>query len=120
MYRFASYEHLVVELNTGYCKRRYINKHFNYSVWGGASALNTLLNMAAKDSAWEQRFDRTSFPTASSKQNAEENVVLSVNRHDGLQSGGQSIQDPYTRAIKYVEEHRIVEVFQVTIATLPF
>lgn len=75
--------------------------------------------MAAKDSAWEQRFDRTSFPTAS-KQNAEESVVLSVNHRDGLQSGGQSIQDPYTRAIKYLEEHRIVEVFQVTIATLPF
>lgn len=75
--------------------------------------------MAAKDNTWEQHFDRTTSP-APSKPNAEESVVLSLKRQDGLQSSGQSTQDPYTRAIKYLEEHRIVEVFQVTIATLPF
>lgn len=91
------------------CVRYYINKHFNYNRRG--RGFDTRIKMAAEDSAREQHFDRTSFPAASRK-NAEENVVLSSNCRDGLQSCGQSIQDPYTRAVKYLEEHRIVEVFQ--------
>ena len=88
----------------------YINKQL-ITVCG--EELNDVsFNMAAKDSAWEQQFDRGPV-LAPSKQNTEESVVLSLNRHDGLQSSGQSTQDPYTRAIKYLEEHRIVEVFQV-------
>ena len=46
-----------------------------------------------------------------------ERIALALNLKDGQQSIGQSEQDPYTLAVKYIEKHKIVEVFQVTIAT---
>ena len=46
-----------------------------------------------------------------------ERVCLSLNLKDGQKSAAQSSLDPYTQALRYVEEHRIVEVFQVTIVT---
>lgn len=67
--------------------------------------------MAAKDSAGFQEFPLASFAVPSVEQ-MEERVALVVNSQDGLQSLGQSVEDPYPRAVKYIERHRIVEVFQ--------
>lgn len=47
-----------------------------------------------------------------------ERIALALNLKDGQQSIGQSMQDPYTLAVKYIEKHKIVEVFQVTMETL--
>ena len=68
--------------------------------------------MAAKDCAAVQEFPRASFPVPSQKV-LEELSALNSNVSGGQQSAGQSADDPYTRAVKYVERHRIVEVFQV-------
>lgn len=73
--------------------------------------------MAAKDSAGFQEFPLASFAVPSVEQ-MEERVALVVNSQDGLQSLGQSVEDPYPRAVKYIERHRIVEVFQVTMETV--
>ena len=73
--------------------------------------------MAAKDNAGFQEFPQASFAIPS-EADAEERVVLALNVKDGHQSPAQSVEDPYTRAVKYVEKHRIVEVFQVTIETI--
>lgn len=73
--------------------------------------------MAAKDNAGFQEFPQASFAVPSEEQ-MEERVALVVNSQDGLQSPGQSVEDPYPRAVKYIERHRIVEVFQVTMETL--
>ena len=73
--------------------------------------------MAAKESAGFQEFPQASFAVPSVEQ-MEERVALVVNSQDGLQSLGQSAEDPYPRAVKYIERHRIVEVFQVTMETL--
>lgn len=51
-------------------------------------------------------------------QEMKERIALALNLKDGQQSLGQSVEDPYTRAVKYIEKHRIVEVLQVTMATL--
>lgn len=74
-------------------------------------------NMAAKDSAGFQEFPRATFAVPP-KAEMEERSALAFNLRDGQQSMGQSTEDPYTRAVKYLEKHRIVEVFQVTIVTL--
>ncbi len=63
-----------------------------------------------------QQFPETISVIPDEKEMAER-VCLSLNSKDGQKSIGQSIQDPYTQALKYIEQHRIVEVFQVTIAT---
>ena len=63
-----------------------------------------------------QQFPETVSVIPDEKEMAER-VCLSLNLKDGQKSVGQSLQDPYTQALKYIEEHRIVEVFQVTIAT---
>lgn len=51
-------------------------------------------------------------------QEMKERIALALNLKDGQQSLGQSVEDPYTRAVKYIEKHRIVEVLQVTMATI--
>ena len=72
--------------------------------------------MAAKDNAWSQEFPVASF-TIPSKEFTEEQVVIALKEKDGLQGVGQSSEDPYARAIQYVEKHRILEVFQVRFHT---
>lgn len=56
-----------------------------------------------------------STPPLPSDEEMKEQLCIALNLKDGQQSVGQSIEDPYTMAIKYIEKHRIVEIFQVTI-----
>ena len=72
--------------------------------------------MTAKESAGFQQFPQASFPTPS-KEEITEQVSIVLNLKDGQKSVGQSDEDPYTRAISYIERHKIVEVFQVTMVT---
>ena len=74
--------------------------------------------MAAEDKVGFQQFPRATF-IIPSKQEMKEQIYLALNLKDGQKSVGQSPEDPYTKAVKYIEEHQIVEVFQVTIATTP-
>lgn len=72
----------------------------------------------AEDNGGFQDFPQASFAIPSKKE-LEEHVALAFNVKDGQQSSGQSDEDPYSRAVKYVEKHHIVDVFQVTMETLP-
>lgn len=72
----------------------------------------------AEDNGGFQDFPQASFAIPSKKE-LEERVALAFNVKDGQQSSGQSDEDPYSRAVKYVEKHRIVDVFQVTMETPP-
>lgn len=73
--------------------------------------------MAAKeDNESHQEFPVASFPIPS-RAELEERVVLALNSKDGQQSCVQDGADPYTKAVNYVEKHRIIEVFQVSMDT---
>lgn len=63
-----------------------------------------------------QQFPETTVVIPDEKEMVER-ICLSLNLKDGQKSAGQSFLDPYTQAIRYIEEHRIVQVFQVTMAT---
>lgn len=69
--------------------------------------------MAAEDNESVQTFPPAAFDIPP-KQHIEEAVVLALNVQDGQQSLGQSVKDPYTRAVRYLEKHHIVEIFQVS------
>ncbi len=49
------------------------------------------------------------------REQAEEAAAIAANLMDGQKSIGQSMQDPYTASVHYLEKHRIVEIFQVTV-----
>lgn len=68
--------------------------------------------MAAKDCAGFQEFPQAKFSTPS-REEVEEQLCIAMNLKDGQQTAGQSLEDPYTRAVRYVHEHGIVEVLQV-------
>ena len=68
--------------------------------------------MAAKDHAGVQEFPQAKFIVPSQKE-LEEQVSMALNLKDGQQSAGQSVDDPYTRAVRYLNEHGIVDVLQV-------
>ena len=72
----------------------------------------------AEDNGGYHDFPQASFAIPS-KEEIEERVALAFNVKDGQQSSGQNDEDPYSRAVKYIEKHRIVEVFQVTMETYP-
>ena len=71
---------------------------------------------AQEDRESHQAFSAVMYatPTAS---NMEERLILALNAKDGQQSCSQDETNPYTRAVKYVEKHCIVEIFQVTMET---
>ena len=68
--------------------------------------------MAANDNVGFHQFPQAAYPVPDSKE-VEEKVAIALNLKDGQKSLGQSTEDPYTRALNYIEEHRITEVFQV-------
>lgn len=68
--------------------------------------------MAAKDKESAQQFPLMKNSLLNERE-LHEHLKLMDNVKDGQQSLGQSEQDPYTRAVKYLEHHRILEVFQV-------
>lgn len=68
--------------------------------------------MAAKDKESMQQFPLVKNALLNDRE-LHEHLKLMENVKDGQQSVGQSEQDPYTRAVKYLEHHRILEVFQV-------
>lgn len=68
--------------------------------------------MAADDHAGVQEFPPAKFILPSQKE-VEEQVCMALNLKDGQQSAGQSTTDPYTRAVRYLNQHGIVEVLQV-------
>ena len=73
--------------------------------------------MAAQDdNESHQEFPAASFAVPS-RAGLEERVVLALNAKDGQQSCVQDGADPYTKAVNYVEKHRIVEIFQVAMET---
>lgn len=69
--------------------------------------------MAAKDKESMQQFPLIKNALLNDRE-LHEHLKLMENVKDGQQSLGQSEQDPYTRAVKYLEHHRILEVFQVS------
>ena len=72
--------------------------------------------MAAEDRVGVQHFPRAGFDIPS-KEQIEETSAIAQNLLEGQQSVGQSLEDPYTRAVHYLEKHRIVEILQVTMVT---
>ncbi len=69
--------------------------------------------MSAKNNEGFQAFSQTNNAVLSREQ-AEEAASIAANVVDGQKSLGQSMQDPYTASVHYLEKHRIVEIFQVT------
>jgi len=75
--------------------------------------------MAAKDREGFQQFPNacTTFPDQAV---LEEEIELNLSLSEGQQSIGESEEDPYNRAVKYLEEHHIIEVFQVILKLLKY
>ena len=72
--------------------------------------------MAARDNEGFQQFSKAVYPVPTREQ-VEEAAAIAANLIDGQKSLGQSMQDPYTASVNYLEKHRIVEIFQVTMET---
>ena len=70
---------------------------------------------AQEDNESHQEFSVASFAVPS-RAELEERLVLSLNTKDGQKSCAQDGADPYTKAVQYVEKHRIVEIFQVPVS----
>lgn len=63
-----------------------------------------------------QEFPRALYKVPSREQ-IEEASAIAQNLLEGHQRVGQGLDDPYTRAVHYLEKHRIVEILQVTMET---
>ena len=73
--------------------------------------------MSAKDNEGCQAFSQAT-DSVPSREHIEQAAAIAANVIDGQKSIGQSMQDPYTASVHYLEKHRIVEIFQVTMETL--
>ena len=74
--------------------------------------------MAAKNASGFQQFPLAP-SSLLSEQETKEQIYVALNLKDGQQSATQSMEDPYTKAVNYIEKHKIVQVFQVTMTTGP-
>lgn len=72
--------------------------------------------MAAEDRAGFQEFSLAVYDIPPREQ-IEEASAIAQNLLEGHQGVGQSLADPYTHAVHYLEKHRIVEIMQVTMET---
>ena len=72
--------------------------------------------MAAKNNEGFQEFPLATF-TVPPREQTEELSAMTQNLLEGHQGIGESKDDPYTKAVRYLEKHRIVEILQVTIET---
>ena len=68
--------------------------------------------MAAKDHEGFQQFPNAS-DAVPNQVVLEEEIELKLSLLEGHQSIGESEEDPYNKAVKYLEEHHIIEIFQV-------
>jgi len=75
--------------------------------------------MAAKDNEGFQQFPNAC-STIPEQAVLEEEIELNLSLSEGQQSIGDSEQDPYNKAVKYLEEHHIIEVFQVILLKITF
>lgn len=73
--------------------------------------------MAASESKSFQQFPQATFAVPT-REHIEEIVAISANLVDGQKSAGQSVEDPYSAAVQYLEKHHVVEVLEVTMETL--
>lgn len=73
--------------------------------------------MAAEDKIGVQHFPHAGFDIPP-KEQIEEASAIAQNLLEGQQTTGQGLDDPYTRAVHYLEKHHIVEILQVTMVTL--
>lgn len=69
-------------------------------------------SMAAKDHEGYQQFPNAS-DTVPNQVVLEEEIELKLSLLEGHQSVGESEEDPYNKAVRYLEEHHIIEIFQV-------
>ncbi|XP_064402747.1 testis-specific expressed protein 55-like [Halichondria panicea] len=67
--------------------------------------------MSAKDNEGCQAFSQAT-DSVPSREHIEQAAAIAANVIDGQKSIGQSMQDPYTASVHYLEKHRIVEIFQ--------
>jgi len=73
--------------------------------------------MSAKDKEGFQEFPQASFAIPLPAQ-MEEVSAIAQNLLEGQQGVGESAEgDPYARAVNYLEQHRIIEILQVTMET---
>ena len=77
-----------------------------------AVTLETQGLMAAKDHEGFQQFPNAS-DTVPNQVVLEEEIELKLSLLEGHQSTGESEEDPYNKAVRYLEEHHIIEIFQV-------
>ena len=72
--------------------------------------------MAAEDKVGFQEFPLATYDVPPRAQ-IEEASAIAQNLLEGQQAVGQGLGDPYTRAVHYLEKHKIVEILQVTMET---
>lgn len=74
--------------------------------------------MSAKDKEGFQEFPQANFTIPLPVQ-MEEVSAMAQSLLEGQQDVGESVEgDPYARAVRYLEEHRIIEILQVTMVTV--
>lgn len=73
--------------------------------------------MAARDHEGVQQFPNAA-DAVPNQVILEEEIELKLSTLEGHQSIGESGEDPYNKAVRYLEEHHIIEIFQVSSMSL--